>query len=711
MLALVLALLVSAPVQGWRSYTNTNFVNDMLGNDTTLYLATNGGVVELGLLPMPETRRTIVNTDGLPYNKCLCLARDSAGNLWVGTAGGGLAVIEVEAETVEVRSYRPSDIATQIRTLAWDGNRLLVGSDQGLYCIDTRGTPLDFADDDIRRFSVARNPELLSDEIISVAAFDNYWIGTNRGITEVDHNFATWTPYRQPLGDSVRSIARWQDSIMVATERGIAVKSGAAFRPVYEFGRTVEVSDLVVYGSTIYLATGEGLYVGDSAAQSRFQVVLASDCRALYLGSAIWVGLGGNEQSGWGIRYLASGQTWSSFANACIASDNVLDCAIGGDGSVYLCHGGPITQITPQGEFNMFYSPSPIPIQVRVDSRGRLWFAHFAGDGGLSVYNPADGSWQQVKWGEQSSWNIIDALGLDRSDTKWVFNGGGTVVAVDSSGQQTVFDVPGLAPPPGGLYEFAFDWNGRAWLGLTVGLVMIDYKGTLADKSDDQYRVITQGLPSPEVRTVAVDDRGRVWAGTSQGAAVWDGTSFQVFTTENTGGGLPSNNVYRIRVDDSHRVWVLTDKGLVIYDPVTTQWVDYGAGGLITNPLGIVGFYSGLDVNSGAGKVAVGTQRGLSVRDFGTKAPETAGHLRVFPNPCILDPANSDRRVVIDSLPDVVTNVRVYTLAGRPVANLGVDRALHRAVWNPQDVSTGIYLLVVISPNGSRVERVALVRP
>jgi hypothetical protein len=109
--------------------------------------------------------------------------------------------------------------------------------------------------------------------------------------------------------------------------------------------------------------------------------------------------------------------------------------------------------------------------------------------------------------------------------------------------------------------------------------------------------------------------------------------------------------------------------------------------------------------------VAVGTQRGLSVRGFGVEAPETAHRMRVYPNPCVLNAENPDRRVVIDSLPGDAWSVRVYTLAGLPVAVLGVDPSLHRAVWNPTGSPSGIYLLMVSGPRGAKTERVALVRP
>jgi hypothetical protein len=709
MTGLLIVLIVVGSPGDWQSYTNTNFISDMVGTDSVLYLATNGGVASLDILPGPALRRTFVNTDGLPTNRCLCIGRDAAGNLWVGTDGGGLAV--VEPGSGHVRQYRPnSDIARRVRTLTWDGDRLLCGSDQGLYVIETRGTPLDFDDDSMVRFTTTRVPELLSDQILCVGSFDQYWVGTNRGVAAVDRSFQTWTPYRQPFGDSVRAVAMWHDSLLIATERGLAIRESTGFRPVVAFSEPTEVYELAVSGPRIYLATRAGLYEGDQADSTRFSVILNEDTRALHFADALWVGCGGNELYGSGLRYAFSGQSWNSYYNNCIGSAAISDCAILPNGDIYLCHyDSPITAIDSTGRVSLIWSVLPRPFQVRVDSKGQIWFAHFASDGGLAVFDPSHGTWQKVQWGASSSWNIIDAFGLDQFDTKWVFNGGATVVAVDSAYQQTVFQVPGLGPPPGGLYEFAFDSRGRAWLGLNVGLVRIDYAGTLHDQTDDSNTIFVSGLPSAEVRSVAVDGQDNVWAATSQGAAMWNGSSFRVFSKTNS--GILANNVYRVRVDASDRVWLLTDSGLSIYNQGARKWTNFTPqnSGLIANTQEIVGFYSALALSNELGLGLAGTQRGLSVYNYSVAPESTADHLLVYPNPCILGVHSV---VSIDSLPYDVTSVDVRTLDGRLVAEkLKVNRALHQAVWWPQGKASGLYLLVVKTPRGVRVERVALVSP
>jgi ligand-binding sensor domain-containing protein len=704
---LLLALVVLAGSTQWRSYTNTNFVNGIAGTDSTLYVATNGGVVEIATRPWPATKQTYVNTDGLPSNRCLCITRDAHGYLWVGTDGGGLAVLDPDSGFIY--RYRPNDLATRIRTMAWDGTRLLVGTDQGLYVIETGDTPLDFDDDVIERFTASRVPELLSDVILSVFCADRYWIGTNLGLSSVTRDFGTWVPYRRPLGDSVRAIGMWRDSLLVGTDAGMAVKTGTGFRPVLLFSKPTAVFQLATRSSRIYLATESGLYEGDGLDSTRFVVSLIDDARAMYFGEALWVGCGGSELDGAGLRYALTGQAWSPFYNNCILSMAVSDCAVGPGGDLYLCHyGAGVSDIKSWGEVQGIWSPLPVPVQVRVDSRGRVWLVHFAGDGGLAGYDPADVTWQKYQWGAQSAWNIIDAFGLDDFDTKWVFNGGAAIVAVDSTGQSTPFEVPGLAPPPGGLYEIAFDSRHRVWLGLTVGLVMVDYAGTLRDGTDDRDTILVTGLPSSEVRSVAVDHEDNVWAATSQGVARWDGTAFRVFTVANS--GILANNAYRIRVDASDRVWILTEDGLSIYDQITDDWSNHTPqnSGLIANTQGIVGFYSALALSDRLGLAIIGTQRGVSVFDYSVPPESTADHILVYPNPCAL---GVHAGVCIDKLPYDATGVRVLTLSGRPVAELDIEQARHQAVWRPTGKASGIYLLVVDTPRGVRVERVAVVRP
>ena len=693
----------------WQSFTNTNFINDIAGTDSAMFVATNGGLLVLNADEL-TVEGTLASADGLPADRCLAVVADSHGNVWVGTNGGGLAVVRDDYAFITV--YRPNDLPDKISALLWDGDRLLAASEQGLYVVESRGSPLDFDDDVVRHYSAVFVPELLSDRVLALGKLNGYWIGTNRGVTHVDTAFVQWTPFRAPLGDSVKAIDVWHDSLVVATEDGLAVLHGDVFEPVFEFADGREVRDLLISDGRASVATDTGVFQGELGDSTILTLVLAGDARALRRGDALWVGLGGNENAGHGLRYLRTGQSWGSFLTGCIASGYISDGTYNPtNGKIYVCHyfdtrgfseidAGTQTVTTRSGVL-------PVPIQVRCDREGRVWFAHFAGDGGLSCYDPESQQWDLIQWGQQSEWNIIDAFGIDASDTKWVYNGGGLIVAVDSALRQMEFDIPGLTKPPGGGYDFAFDARGRVWLGLTVGLAMLDYGGTLFDPGDDVSRVYVAGLPSTEVRSVDIDPSGSVWMATPQGAAMMQDDRLSVFTTANS--GLLSNNIYRVRSDGSGRVWFLCDVGLSLYDPVSGRWTNSTPqnSGLIPNSLGLAGFYRALEIAE-TGYALIGTSQGLSLLDFslGDENPERPSPL-VFPNPCVL---GVHQQVVVDSLPEDAA-VEIRALSGRLVATLDVDAGLRRAVWRPEGVASGLYLVLVTSPVGSRVERVAVVSP
>lgn len=708
---MILLLLLATSLQGtWRSYTHADFINDITGHDSIIFLATTGGLATISV-SQDDIRlvRLITNSEGLPVNRCVCIARDTNGNLWIGTDGGGLAVVPKESS--QAIPYRPAeaDLALKIRTLLWDGRKLLAGSDQGLYCIDTRGTYLDFSDDYIRHYTVALTPGLLSNRILSLFNHHGYWIGTNCGVTHADTTFTRWTLYRRPLGDSVRAITLLAGKLLIATEQGIGILESTGFRQVIRFPEVTELFDIAVQDSNILLATSKGLFQVDTTDSNGLHLIHQADARAILTLNGIWLGTGGLEWMGSGLHYLRSGQAWQVHHLGPLTIFDVNDCTITDAGDIYCCHySNLITRISESG-VSTISSPLPNAVMARYDSKGRVWFAHFANEGGMSVYDPTSGGWERIQWGVSSDLNVIQAFGLGPDDTKWLFNKAGMVVAVDSSGRQAVFVIPELVSPPGGNYEFAFDSKGRAWLGLTVGLEMIDYGKTLHNLEDDVHKLYVTGLASTDVRSVAVDHDDHVWVATPQGAAVWDGTSFKTYTVENTYNGLLSNNLVRVRVDAANRVWLLSERGLSVLDLVSGRWESFSEQNsqIIGNTQNVSGFYTGLSTNDRTGAVAVSTRRGLSILNQLQKEDTTYTTITVFPNPYII---GVHSRVAIGNLP-LNSKVTIYNLSGQPLTEITTDTRLGRAVWKPSKLASGIYPFVVATPLGSIVGKIALIGP
>lgn len=63
---------------------------------------------------------------------------------------------------------------------------------------------------------------------------------------------------------------------------------------------------------------------------------------------------------------------------------------------------------------------------------------------------------------------------------------------------------------------------------------------------------ISSGLPSPDVRTLAITGDSAVWAGTADGLARWDGTAWKAFRQS----CIPGNNVTRVAAGPDGSIWL-----------------------------------------------------------------------------------------------------------------------------------------------------------
>jgi ligand-binding sensor domain-containing protein len=74
-----------------------------------------------------------------------------------------------------------------------------------------------------------------------------------------------------------------------------------------------------------------------------------------------------------------------------------------------------------------------------------------------------------------------------------------------------------------------------------------------------------QGLPSNDLRDIAIAADGTIWLATSEGVVAFDGTNFTVHNTT-THPGLAANDVYAIAATSTGEVWAGTDFGVSVFD-------------------------------------------------------------------------------------------------------------------------------------------------
>lgn len=106
------------------------------------------------------------------------------------------------------------------------------------------------------------------------------------------------------------------------------------------------------------------------------------------------------------------------------------------------------------------------------------------------------------------------------------------------------------------------------------------------DKQNETFTPYTtdDGLTSNTVLSIAVDNEGVRWFGTTNGLSRFDGSNWKTFTTTD---GLPSNLITAVAVDDNNILWIGTDNGLARFDG--TKWKTYTTeDGLASNSINLI---------------------------------------------------------------------------------------------------------------------------
>lgn len=701
----VCMLFVSSSNAEWKTYTNTNFINDIIGDSNYLYCATQGGLTIFSRAEN-QFRDVYTNVDGLKTNRIYCLMFDKIGKIWLGTYRG-IAIFDPSTRKIEI--YDRFDEITQsiITCLSCSGDTVLVGTQNGLFVIDTKGTS-SFSDDNIIKPIL---PSSYAQKIFSLQVSNDFWIGVCPGVVRLNRNLQPHTAYLHPFGDSVKAMIIISDSLYIATEQGIARYNGSDFTPILNFPENYVVFDLEYTDNKFYIATTGGLLQYDCPNSS---FILNEEVRGIFISEGLWLGVGGLLWFGGGLRHYYNG-TWNNYWSSGLASNNV-SCAISDrDGTLYALHYPTQTynyrtiSYKKTGEdWQLLYDTIIDNYIAAVDKNNYIWFGHWLLNGGLSRYDPQNNTWNAKTW--TGLRGAIGALGVDNNDVKWIYNQYEyrPIMAIDVNGNEVEFSIEGVLSPSQGGYEFAFDSQNRVWLGAsTVGLVMIDYNNTLSDFSDDTYKIFRQGLPGQEVNSVAVDAQNRVWCATVEGAAVLEGDTFKYYNIDNS-PNLLSNNIKRIRTDSWGNVWFLCTNGLSQYNIYNKEWFSYASekSKIIPNIENDDKFYRWLFIDEQRGFLLISTKEGISQFNYNVSAPESLVNIRIYPNPFIV----SEHRVItFDSLPTSAV-IKIYTIEGKFITELTPNRNFGGIRWEPDRLQSGIYFAVVRTDNKTQIAKFAIIR-
>ncbi|MCK4756685.1 hypothetical protein KAS56_07110, partial [candidate division WOR-3 bacterium] len=311
-------------------YTNTNYYYEVVGKDSIIYGATNGGLVAYNYLN--GTFKVLTNTDGLQTNRQSCLALDSSEYIWVGNEFG-LALVSQDFSNIYIYpdEYLVSTI-TQVITCSKDS--IYIGSPSGFLFIDTKGTPADFSDDTrIKLYEI----DLPSGNVLSIALDSAYiWVGTDEGLARFTKDFnpdstQQYTTSHGLLSNHINKIAIIDTSIYVATNSGLNLFQSDHFDTLLS---GYEINDINYIGDSLVLALDQvsqiafyyegNLTVAQNGLPYRCKVFSLAD-----VNSNLFCGLGNRyvrDYYGEGIgRYDFGNNVWSITKKKCMPSNHISE--------------------------------------------------------------------------------------------------------------------------------------------------------------------------------------------------------------------------------------------------------------------------------------------------------------------------------------------------------------------------------------------------
>jgi ligand-binding sensor domain-containing protein len=321
---------------------------------------------------------------------------------------------------------------------------------------------------------------------------------------------------------------------------------------------------------------------------------------------------------------------------------------------------------------------------IEEDAYGRLWFATYAPSNGnqLTVVSYVD--------------DFIDTLHTNAT----YFNLGSKASAIIS---------------------MTFDDFGRVWLGkFGGGVAVLNYNGTLTNKSDDITSTIGtgEGLYSGPVLSLAKDSDGVVWIGTASGLNSYDGQNVYKHVGDEFGRSGPlENQINSIFVDAYNNKWFSTPAGISVLGGEKSPWDVNGWVGYSTKNSNILSDnVQNIFVDNQTREALVGMDKGLQ-KFKGSFAEISENYKNVIagPNPFY---ANGSNHLIIKNL-KANSAVKIFSLSGNLIQKLNSGNGMFqgsRAVWDGKNssgklVASGVYLFTAWDENGkSKSGKIALIR-
>ncbi|TKG93577.1 T9SS type A sorting domain-containing protein [Puteibacter caeruleilacunae] len=361
-------------------------------------------------------------------------------------------------------------------------------------------------------------------------------------------------------------------------------------------------------------------------------------------------------------------------------------------------------------------------VNVAVDPKDKNHY--FVGSWGSGILEFSDNQFTKHYTEENSSLQSILAgqyiriggMDFDSDNQLWVTNSEVNEVlsVLRTDGNWESFRLPELVGVQG-LGQVLVTEDDHKWLVIPrgAGLYVVNEDVTQRRKITVRAVYGENIYTMNNVFSLAEDNDGKLWVGTSDGVAVYSSPR-RIFDEENFYASRPgvdqndgffypllaAETVTAIAVDGGNRKWLGTStSGVYLVSPDGSELINHfnsENSPLLSNEI------MDIDINAESGEVYFVTSKGLiSYRGEATEGNRAYQDVYVYPNPVRED---YDGDVVITGLVED-SNVKITDVSGNLVyetTSLG-----GQAIWNGKDmrgrrVSTGVYLVFLATEDGEQ---------
>ncbi|MFK7946764.1 MAG: two-component regulator propeller domain-containing protein [Saprospiraceae bacterium] len=603
--------LVFGQAGNWENYAKPEIIHDHVETTNDIWFSTNAGVVQIDKNTLEKTYHNRA-TANIPSNIVEGIAKDSNGNIWIGTYNQAIAKFDGTTWTNYDFSSLVMNAISTVETYCIEidnQDKVWVGTNEGLLGFD--GTNWEKYDE--------QNVDIMFDDIWALGLDNqgNLFAATNN-VFKFDGTTFTNTSANTGLilyGDADLLTDANGDVWVNNSFSAIGKYDGTSWTEYTTTSGQLPQASFYTIGNTpngdVYFTSSNGKYVLDNGTWTQNNLDSSIPLDNNNLSTYFYDNQGVEWAANGDILYQKDGSTVTEIVfDGRIFDENEFKAVDSDNGikyfitekSAYTFDGTTWNELSLPSSLGNSYEL----IDIEVVDANNIWVA--ADQEGVMNWNGS--TWTTYNTGNsnivsdyieditfdattQTLWVVNTNQGLSKFDgTTWtLYNSSNTpmadndlrIVTLDNNGD--VYTTTAVSA--GNMEVWHFD--GTTWTDLVndtnapqdaVTTIHIDNQNVLwagvgdnlvykyVDNTWTSWNLATEGLAGYRVYDIAADDLGNIYVATYNGAASFDGTTWSVWTTETSGIG--NNRTYDLEVE-SNNVWFATEHGISLFEMNTTN--------------------------------------------------------------------------------------------------------------------------------------------